>query len=117
MTEQEQRSDKDAPLRQDIHMLGDALGRAIQQHDGLAVFETVERLRQSCKSLRDCAEEATQASAADRVAPSSQHAEIAALDAEITGIVEQCDLNTAIAVIRAFSFYFHLVNTAEQYHR
>ncbi|MBA2284850.1 MAG: phosphoenolpyruvate carboxylase [Ktedonobacteraceae bacterium] len=117
MTEQEQRSDKDAPLRQDIHMLGDALGEAIQQHGGHAVFEMVERLRQSCKRLRDCAEELSQASAATLPTSLSLQDEIAALDAEITGVVEQCDLNTAIAVIRAFSFYFHLVNTAEQYHR
>ena len=40
MPEQEQRTEKDAPLRRDIHTLGDALGRAIQQHDEPRVFDT-----------------------------------------------------------------------------
>jgi phosphoenolpyruvate carboxylase len=44
-------------------------------------------------------------------------AEITALDREITQIVDNCELDTAIDVIRAFTVYFHLVNTAEQYHR
>ncbi len=92
MLEQEQRTEKDAPLRRDIRMLGNALGRAIQQHDGLTVFATVEQLRR----LRD---------------------EIDALDREITQVVDGCDLDTAIDVIRAFTVYFHLVNTAEQHHR
>ncbi len=43
--------------------------------------------------------------------------EIAALGQEIASIVEGCDLDTTIDVIRAFTIYFHLVNTAEQHHR
>jgi phosphoenolpyruvate carboxylase len=31
--------------------------------------------------------------------------------------VQECDLPTAIDVIRAFTVYFHLINTAEQHHR
>jgi phosphoenolpyruvate carboxylase len=31
--------------------------------------------------------------------------------------VDSCDLDTTIDVIRAFTVYFHLVNTAEQHHR
>ncbi len=114
MPNQEDRTQKDAPLRRDIRLLGDALGRAIQRHEGSAVFNTVERLRQSCKRLRECAEILAR-SPNDNSIPLQQ--EIAALDQEITQIVEHCDLDTAIDVIRAFTVYFHLVNTAEQYHR
>jgi len=114
MSEREQRTEKDAPLRRDIRMLGDALGRAILQHGGPPVFDTEERLRLSCKRLRDCAERL--ANAPESACTQLQN-EIAALDQEIMRIVENCDLDTAIDVIHAFTVYFHLVNTAEQYHR
>src|SRR5581483_8729562 len=114
MTEQEKRRERDAPLRQDIRTLGDALGRAIQRYGGQVAFATVERLRGNCKRLRDCAERLPQASPEEAL---QLHAEIDTLDREIVQIVEGCDLGTAIDVIRAFTIYFHLVNTAEQYHR
>ncbi len=114
MPEQENRNEKDAPLRQDIRTLGNALGRAIQRHGGNAVFDTVERLRGNCKRVRDCTERLAQASADE--AQALEH-EIVTLTQEITQIVEECDIQTAIDVIRAFTVYFHLVNTAEQYHR
>jgi len=116
MLEQEQRTEKDAPLRRDIRMLGNALGRAIQQHDGLTVFATVEQLRRNCKRLRECADMLDRSSEA-HTAPQKLRDEIAALDREITQVVDGCDLDTAIDVIRAFTVYFHLVNTAEQHHR
>jgi phosphoenolpyruvate carboxylase len=111
---QNNQSGKDAPLRHDIHMLGDALGQAIQQHGGTHVFETVEQLRRKCKRLRTCSQALNTASASE--AAQLQH-EIATLDQEITHIVDGCDLATTIDVIRAFTVYFHLVNTAEQHHR
>ena len=114
MPEQEHRAEKDAPLRYDIRTLGDALGRAILQHGGTRIFDTEERLRLSCKRLRECAERLAFAPEAECA---QLQAEIAAVDQEIRDIVENCDLDTAIDVIRAFTVYFHLVNTAEQYHR
>lgn len=114
MSELQRREERDAPLRQDIRMLGEMLGRAIQRHGGHYVFETVEHLRRTCRRLRECAENMSDASA--DVATAYQQ-EIATLHQEITQIVEQCDLETAITIIRAFTVYFHLINTAEQYHR
>jgi len=110
----QQRSEKDVPLRQDIHMLGDALGRVIQQHSSPTVFDMVERLRLNCKRLRECAAALTFASGTETLQLQN---EVARLDHEITCMVENCDLDTAIDVIRAFTVYFHLVNTAEQHHR
>jgi phosphoenolpyruvate carboxylase len=114
MTEQDQRNEKDAPLRYDIRTLGDALGRAILRHGGTRVFDTEERLRLSCKRLRECTERLVDAPEAECA---QLCVEIAAVDQEIRDIVENCDLDTAIDVIRAFTVYFQLVNTAEQYHR
>jgi phosphoenolpyruvate carboxylase len=114
MPEQEQRTEKDAPLRHDIRTLGDALGRAILLHDGYQVFDTEEMLRLNCKRLRECSERLAHASEPEYT---QLQAEIVRLDQKIRDIVENCDLDTAIDVIRAFTVYFHLVNTAEQYHR
>lgn len=114
MLEQKQREERDAPLRQDIRTLGEMLGHAIQQHGGERVFATVERLRLDCRRLRECAQNLASAPAGEAAA---YEQEISALDQEITQIVEGCDLETAIDVIRAFTVYFHLINTAEQHHR
>ena len=118
MPEQENRAEKDAPLHSDIRMLGDALGRAIQKHEGIVVFDIVEQLRRSCKRLREGAETlAREQPGASTMRANQLRDEITILDQEITRIVNDCDLDTAIAVIRAFTVYFHLVNTAEQHHR
>ncbi|HEY6541319.1 MAG TPA: phosphoenolpyruvate carboxylase, partial [Ktedonobacteraceae bacterium] len=114
MSEQEQRAEKDTPLRRDIRALGDVLGRAIRQHSRPEVFETEEWLRLHCRRLRECVE-LLQAASSDQAVRLQE--EIEMLDAEITHVVEKCDLPTAINVIRAFTVYFHLVNTAEQQHR
>ena len=114
MPEQEQRTEKDAPLRHDIRTLGDALGRAILLHDGLQVFDTEEILRLNCKRLRDCTERLAFATEPEYT---QLKKEIIVLDKQIRDIIENCNLDIAIDVIRAFTVYFHLVNTAEQYHR
>lgn len=111
------RSEKDAPLRQDIHRLGDALGKAIRWHGGSELFEVVEQLRLKCRALRDYDQQLAQTATKDTTTTTQLRQQIATLDREITAIVASCDLNTAIGVIRAFTVYFHLVNTAEQYHR
>src|SRR5579859_3049934 len=108
------REQKDAPLRQDIRALGNALGQAIQRHGGHDVFEMVEYLRTSCKRLRDCTERLPEATAMEAVQLEN---EIRVLSQQIADTATHCNLNTAIDVIRAFTVYFHLVNTAEQYHR
>ncbi len=112
MLEQKQREERDAPLRRDIRALGDTLGQAIQRHGAPHVFETVERLRLNCRRLREYAEDMD-----DPATIEQNSQEIIKLDQEITQIVESCDLETAIDVIRAFTVYFHLINTAEQHHR
>jgi phosphoenolpyruvate carboxylase len=86
---------QDLPLQEDVRRLGAMLGQAIDELSGTAVFEDVERLRRLCQDRRRGA-----ATAEDVVA-----------------LVRSWDLSRAEAVVRAFSLYFRLVNTAEQTHR
>ncbi|GCE11467.1 phosphoenolpyruvate carboxylase [Tengunoibacter tsumagoiensis] len=114
MPEQDYLREKDAPLRQDIRILATALGRAIQRDGNSSVFEMVELLRRACKRLRDCTDQVIQANPEEL---QLLQLEIVELSHKIEETVERCELGTAIDVIRAFTVYFHLVNTAEQYQR
>ena len=78
-------------------MLGEILGHTIQRHGGKQVFETVERLRLNCRRLRECTEKLAGASGEEEA---KYRQEITALDQEITQLVESCDLETAIDVLR-----------------
>lgn len=99
MTDKQQRlvPAKDAPLRGDIHRLGDLLGEMLKRLSGQRLFRTEERVRALCKKLR------------------TQHAP--ATERELKRLLGRLSLDEAIGVIRAFSVYFHLVNIAEQHHR
>src|SRR5437667_11801742 len=117
MLEQDKRPKKDAALRQDIRILGNTLGQVIRRHEGAMVFMTVEQLRNACIRLRDCTQRLSQYEEHQQPERQLIQQEVAALSQEIMQIVHGCDLEMAIDVIRAFTVYFHLVNTAEQYHR
>ena len=44
--------DKDAPLRDDIRMLGRLLGDTVREQQGEAVFDLIERIRQTSVRFR-----------------------------------------------------------------
>lgn len=90
-------TDKDAPLRNDIHRLGDLLGETLRRLGGQKLFETEEKVRALCKELR------------------SHHSPVT--ERKLKTLLGSLELDEAIGVIRAFSVYFQLVNIAEQYHR
>jgi phosphoenolpyruvate carboxylase len=89
--------DPDAPLRADVHLLGELLGETIREREGDAVFETVERVRRLSRSARQGQAEAFET-----------------LRADVLG-----DLSTedALPVARAFAHFLTLANIAEQHHR
>jgi phosphoenolpyruvate carboxylase len=89
--------DKDLPLRNDIHRLGDLLGETLKHWGGEKLFATEERVRALCKKLR--ASEDPQ------------------LERQLKKLLRGLSLDDAIGVIRAFSVYFQLSNIAEQHHR
>jgi phosphoenolpyruvate carboxylase len=88
--------DKDAPLREDIRYLGRVLGDVIRQQEGEAVFAIVEKIRQNSVRFHRDHDEAARRE----------------LDATLNA------LSTAqtIKIIRAFSFFSHLANIAEDLH-
>ena len=88
--------DKDLPLRDDIRLLGRVLGDTVREQEGEAVFDIVERIRRtSIRFHRD--EDVT-----------------ARRDLEATLNALSQDRPTQI--IRAFSFFSHLANIAEDQH-
>ena len=93
--------DRDEPLRRDVRLLGDLLGRVLVEQGGPELLETEERLRLLNRELR-----------ADPEGPEARRRE-----QEVEEIVRGLDLRTKVGVIRAFSIYFQLVNAAEQHHR
>ena len=88
--------DKDLPLREDIRQLGRLLGDTVREQRGEPAFELVERIRQlSVRFHRDD----------DEAARVGLEATLDALSREET-----------IDVVRAFSYFSHLANIAEDQH-
>jgi phosphoenolpyruvate carboxylase len=92
----DKRDDKDLPLRDDIRLLGRILGDTVREQRGAAVFDTVERIRQS--SIRFRRDE-------DRAARE---------ELELT--LNSLPRGEALQIIRAFGFFSHLANIAEDQH-
>jgi phosphoenolpyruvate carboxylase len=93
--------DRDEPLRRDVRLLGDLLGRVLVEQEGPALLETEERLRLLNRELRADPEGAGADAREDRVEE----------------IVDALDRRGLVGVVRAFAIYFQLVNAAEQHHR
>ena len=88
--------DKEQPLREDIRLLGRLLGEVIRDLEGREAFELVERIRQLSVAWRR-GQDAAAARQFDRL--------LKGLSAE-----------QAVMVIRAFSYFSHLANIAEDRH-
>jgi phosphoenolpyruvate carboxylase len=98
--------DKDAPLFADIRLLGRLLGDVIRDQEGAAVFDIVERIRLlSVRQHRDANSTVT----ADSTDAKAASAELDSLLNSLTR--EQTNL-----VVRAFSYFSHLANIAEDQH-
>jgi phosphoenolpyruvate carboxylase len=85
----------DAALRADIRHLGNILGETLVRQEGQMLLDLVEQVRSSTKAMR----------AGD------------AGDLDLTARLGDLDLDVEIALVRAFTTYFYLANTAEQVHR
>src|SRR4051812_31626667 len=88
--------DKDLPLREDIRLLGRILGDTIREQAGAAVFDTVESIRQNAVRFHrdeDAAARTTLETTLNSLPPAQ-----------------------ALQIIRAFGFFSHLANIAEDQH-
>jgi phosphoenolpyruvate carboxylase len=88
--------DKDQPLRDDIRLVGRILGDTVREQEGEAVFAIVERIRQT--SIRFRREE-------DQAARQ-----------ELESVLDGLAPDQTILISRAFSYFSHLANIAEDQH-
>lgn len=95
--EAEDVADKDLPLREDIRLLGRLLGEIVRSQEGRPIFDIVETIRRaSIRFHRDDDHEARR---------------------ELDEVLQSLNPDQAVQVIRAFSYFSHLANIAEDEHR
>ena len=90
------RPDKDAPLREDIRLLGRLLGDTLREQEGEEMYRIVEEIRQTAVRFRR-----------EGDAKARQHLE---------RLLNRLTPEQTIGVVRAFSYFSHLANLAEDQH-
>jgi len=88
--------DKNGPLIEDIRLLGRILGEVIREQEGKPAFELVERVRQLSVAYR-LKSDVQAGRALDR-------------------LLKNLSSDQTVSVIRAFSYFSHLANIAEDRH-
>jgi hypothetical protein len=90
------KNDKDQPLIDDIRLLGRILGDVIREQEGAAAFDLIEQVRQlSVAFRRDADHEA---------------------DRALKKLLKGLSADQTVSVIRAFTYFSHLANLAEDRH-
>ncbi len=88
--------DDERPLVEDIRLLGRILGDVIREQDGVAAFELIEQVRRlSVAFRRDADQEA---------------------DKALKKLLKGLSGDQTVSVIRAFTYFSHLANLAEDRH-
>ena len=86
----------DARLRENVHLLGELLGKTIREQHGDAFFDKIERIRKGAKAARRGSADGAQL-----------------LGDTLDGLAD----DELLPMTRAFSQFLNLANIAEQYHR
>jgi phosphoenolpyruvate carboxylase len=89
-------SDKDQPLREDIRLLGRLLGDTVRAQEGIGLFDSVERIR--------------------RLALRLHRDDDPAAREEMDDMLHRLPREDSNMVVRAFSYFSHLANIAEDQH-
>ena len=87
---------KDKPLIDDIRLLGRLLGDVIREHEGEASFALIEQIRKLSVAFRRQADQAA--------------------DKALKKLLRTLSDSQAVSVIRAFTYFSHLANLAEDRH-
>ncbi|MCV0440645.1 MAG: phosphoenolpyruvate carboxylase [Hydrogenophaga sp.] len=90
------RADKDQPLIDDIRLLGRILGDVIREQEGRAAFELIEQIRRLSVAFRRHADEQA--------------------DKALKKLLKGLSGDQTVSVIRAFTYFSHLANLAEDRH-
>ncbi len=89
-------ADKNQPLVEDIRLLGRIIGDVIREQEGAPAFELIERVRKLSVAYR-----LKQDASAGRV---------------LDRVLKNLSLDQTVSVVRAFSYFSHLANIAEDRH-
>jgi phosphoenolpyruvate carboxylase len=87
----------DAPLRRDVRLLGDLLGRVMVEQEGEGLLAREEEIRLVSRRARESGD------------PEAR--------VELARAVGALDLEEQTTILRAFTLFFQLANIAEQHHR
>jgi phosphoenolpyruvate carboxylase len=93
--------DKDLPLKEDTRLLGRVLGDVLRAQTGEDGFARIESIRQTAVKLR-------------RAAPGEAAAHV---KDELAHLLNPLPIAHVLEVIRAFSYFSHLANLAEDVHQ
>jgi phosphoenolpyruvate carboxylase len=90
-------TDKDQALRDDIRLLGRLLGDTVRAREGDPVFDAIERIRRDAIRFHRDADHGARA--------------------ELEAALDRLSREDTLHVVRAFSYFSHLANLAEDQHR
>ena len=87
---------KDEPLRDDIRLLGRILGDTVREQEGEETYAIVEQIRRSSIRFHRMNE------------PGARR--------ELEATLDSLSADQTLAIVRAFSYFSHLANIAEDQH-
>jgi phosphoenolpyruvate carboxylase len=93
-------TDKDLPLKEDTRLLGRLLGDVLRAETGEEGFARIESIRQTAIRLRRASQSDT-----------------AGIKDELAALLNDLPIAQTLDVVRAFSYFSHLANLAEDVHQ